>query len=138
LVTRGFRLKHVVGWGRAGDQLVVTMHYIGGILSVNRYKTREGAVKSQVQRWMEDLAWAVSFEWRKKRLEPPIRVRLDGYFKDPRVPDLHNLHKVIGDALENGLGINDREFRFEDGEVRVGVHEPVLRITLSSLEVSDD
>ena len=76
---------------------------------------------------MNDLAWAA------KRLRtipvPPLRIKVSGYFRDGRsVPDLSNLHKVIGDALKVGLGVDDRHFRFEDGEVVTGADEPKIVI----------
>lgn len=131
-------LENVVGWGREKDTLMVTMKYIGRILSVNYYRTQNRytgglVIRHKVERWMEDLAWVVEFELGKKPPKPPIKILVEGYFKDNRsVPDLANLHYVIGNAVQNGLSINDREFRFQDGDVKVGLHEPVIKITVGA------
>jgi len=67
-------------------------------------------------------------------VKPPLIIRLSGWFKDWRsVPDLHNLHKVIGDALQQAFFVNDQLFRFEDGEIAVGTHDPMLRIEVEIL-----
>ena len=67
---------------------------------------------------------------------PPITIRLYGKFRDNRgkrkiyVPDLANLHKQIGDAVEAALGIDDREFRFVDEGYEQGEPEPHLIIRI--------
>lgn len=45
----------------------------------------------------------------------PVQIAVSGRFKNERsTPDLANLHKLIGDALEMALGINDKHFCFHD------------------------
>lgn len=100
----------------------IRIPYIGGILSVNRYKYKGGIhTKREVKNWMDALAILTNNEMRKLEICPstfpthPIKIHLSGIFKDNRVPDLANLHKVVGDALEMALDINDKHFRFIDG-----------------------
>lgn len=95
----------------------ITMPYIGKVLSVNHccygggYR---GRLREEVREWMSILAGKTSFippTFRSK----PVTIKLWGTFRDRRsTPDLANLHKVIGDALAKGLGMNDVDFRFVD------------------------
>ena len=79
--------------------------------------------------WMEELGWLIKSshieEWKL-----PLSVRCDGQFQDKaHQPDLSNLSKVILDAIEETTGINDRDMRWQDGEVEYGT--PTLRITIT-------
>lgn len=109
----------------------VTMSYIGGILSENAYKFQTRGTKPFVKLWMNELA--------DKVRELPVdksdtyEIRLFGKFWDERRPDLSNLHKVIGDALEKGLGVNDKHFLFVDEGVSLGHIDPELVITIRGL-----
>ena len=81
---------------------------------------------------MDELGWLIKSshieEW-----ELPLRVRCDGVFKDKRSqPDLSNLSKVILDAIEETTGVNDRDMRWEDGDVSYG-DEPRLTITIKEV-----
>ena len=92
-----------------------SMPYIGGVLSVNRYKHKGGIyTKREVKQWMDALAILANNNLRKEKVKVPVIIHITGLFKDKRVPDLANLHKVIGDALETALDINDKHFRFVD------------------------
>ncbi len=125
------RLENVLTWKVDGRKLMIDMEYIGGVLSVNHYKYQGRFTKPSVRQWMDELALVISQIARDKKFKPPVTIKVDGFFADQRAtPDLHNLHKVIGDAVEQGLGINDRDFRFQDGEVEIGANKPWLRITL--------
>ena len=110
----------------------VVMPYIGGVLSVNSYKIRgRGGVqtnktKPEVELWMAELASKV----KGYRTDGNLTVELFGRFCDNRVPDLPNLHKVIGDALKEGLGVDDRDFRFVDLGYDTDYDRPTLEITL--------
>ncbi len=88
----------------------ITAMYIGGDLSVNRYKIKDRTghatkkTKKHVEAWMEDLAETVrSHKDLHSVVGRPVTVKLSGKFRDERFPDLHNLHKVIGDALGPAL-----------------------------------
>ena len=110
--------------------IVVEMDYPGKELSVNHYKNRY-YTKPETKAWMESLGWLIkSFhieEW-----DLPLKVRCDGRFKDKRSqPDLSNLSKVILDAIEETTGVNDRDMRWEDGDVSYG--EPTLWITIREM-----
>lgn len=107
----------------------VMVPYIGGILSENTYKFHlTSGTKPVVKRWMRDLAEKV------QELQIPksdsYEIRLFGKFTDDRRPDLSNLHKVIGDAIEKGLGANDKNFLFVDVGVSLGHVDPELEITI--------
>lgn len=112
--------------------LEVNMPYIGRLLSVNYYKIRgrngvqTNKTEPAVELWMTELASKVrGFQFGKT-----LTVELEGHFKDGRVPDLHNLHKVIGDALSTGLQRNDKNFEFVDLSYGIGNVEPYLTIRL--------
>lgn len=110
--------------------VTIGMPYIGGVLSLNRYKYKGGIyTRPEVKNWMEALGWLVKGshieEWKL-----PLTVRCDGVFKDKRSqPDLSNLSKICLDSLEEVSGVNDRDMRWEDGDVTYG-NEPRLVITI--------
>lgn len=110
----------------------VTMPYIGKALSVNYYKVmgkggrRTNKTRPEVEIWMQQLADAVKELAPPEMFGHPVIVSLWGEFRDERCPDLHNLHKVIADALESALGINDRYVKFEDAGYVAGVGNPKL------------
>jgi len=111
----------------------VVMPYIGGVLSVNDYKVRgKGGVatnktKRVVEIWMGELAEKV----RGSGFGRNLKIELFGHFYDDRAPDLHNLHKVIGDAVKEGLVVDDKEFKFIDLGYDTGHNRPTLDITLT-------
>ena len=112
----------------------VVMPYTGYHLSVNAMKIvvkgrRTHRNFSEVDDWMFQLALKVSHL--KGQLKPPIKVGLFGKFRDERRPDLHNLHKVLGDALEEGLGINDKDILISDEGFELGYLDQELVITIS-------
>lgn len=110
----------------------ITTIYFGD-LSCNNYKIPGTRVtKPRVKKWMEALAQAIKDC--KPEMTPPITIKLSGRFRDSRYPDLSNLHKVLGDAVEMGLGINDRYYKFLDGSVETGCLNPELDIEVEGIE----
>ena len=116
--------------------VAIGMPYIGKVLSVNHYlgKRRDGGfyVKQEVKNWQEMLGWLIKSshieEWKL-----PLTVRCDGVFKDKRSqPDLSNLSKVVLDAIEETTGVNDRDMRWQDGDVSYG-DEARLIITIQEV-----
>lgn len=110
----------------------IVMMYWGG-LSVNRYKIgKTKCTDPKVKKWMSILAQVI--KGYSSELQPPITIKLSGRFRDERYPDLSNLHKVIGDAVQMGLGINDKFYRFVDGEVTTGCLNPEIEIEVVGVE----
>ena len=115
-------------------KMQVVMPYIGKALSVNYYKiVGKGGVKTnrtrpEVTIWMRQLAERV----KRFPIHPgdPLVILLHGRFVDDRAPDLSNLHKVIGDAIRDGVGVDDKSFKFVDLGYSIGYPRPVLEITL--------
>lgn len=113
----------------------ISMPYIGYVLSVNGYQVvgRGGRktfkIKRQTEIWMGILTEKVQ-KLKPQTLGLPVIVKLEGHFTDERYPDLHNLHKVIGDAIKVGLNIDDKYFQFEDGESLTGYSDPTIEITI--------
>ena len=114
----------------------VTMQYMGGILTDNNYKIGKTKKKTRplVILWMDELVGKV----KALNVEEAnnYSIGLYGKFWDERRPDLANLHKVIGDALERGLGVNDKAFFFTDKGYELGIFEMELEITIIPVEVS--
>ena len=110
----------------------VVMPYIGFHLSVNAMKImrrgRRGPNFPEVDDWMSELASKV--EHLRDKLKLPIKVRLFGRFRDERHPDLHNLHKALGEGLEMGLGVNDKNMLISDEGFELGHMNQELVITL--------
>ena len=115
----------------------ITVPYFGD-LSCNNYKVvRNGratiTTKPEVKVWMAKLAYKVEY---RQKIEPvdlsgEIIIGLWGHFRDRRIPDLSNLHKVTLDAISVGLGINDKFFRCLDLGVSTGSIEPTLDIYIT-------
>jgi hypothetical protein len=126
----------------------IEMSYTGRVLSVNSYKVRIGKritskTRPEVTAWMKELAskvregglsqWCDESALSSQHLQAPsLTISLYGKFYDGRVPDLANLHKVIGDAVAMGLGVDDRNFKFIDLGYSTGWVKPVLEITIET------
>ena len=141
-VLAGFRLMATLkAWEDSNllksSTMLITMPYVKD-LSVNSYKImgRGGrhttATKKHVVVWMNELADKIrEHELFNEFFGTPVNIRLKGYFKDDRAPDLHNLHKVIGDAVEPAIGVNDKNIGFEDLGYDTGyISNPYLEIEL--------
>jgi len=111
----------------------IMMPYIGGILSDNQYKFLSKRNKPIVTMWKKELAMAVEI-WNIPKAEA-YEIRLRGYFRDERRPDLSNLHKVIGDALKKtttqvGLGVDDKFFKFTDIGYSTASADPEIELII--------
>jgi len=112
--------------------ITIEMQYIGAVLSVNHYKFRY-YTKPETKAWMEALGWQIKGahieDWKL-----PLTVRCDGRFTNKRSqPDLSNLSKVVLDAIQEATGVDDRDMRWQDGNVTYGT--PTLFITISETGV---
>jgi len=107
----------------------IAVPYIGGVLSENAYKMPTRGTKWVVKRWMEDLAEKV------RELDIPkaesYEIEVLGRFTDERRPDISNLFKVISDAVEGGLGVDDKHFRMVDKGYKTGYLDPELIIAIT-------
>ena len=120
---------------------VIVLPYIGRVLSINHYRYRRtGPIRRETKRWMDDLAQRVADLWAKQDAPSILYVKLSARFRDRRsAPDLANLHKVIGDAIEAGLAkagkpLDDRYYRFEDEGFTTDKHqEPQVYIVLEGV-----
>ncbi len=133
------RLENVLGCATGSgkgqlNSIQVVMEYNPNC-SKNAYKTRDGYIKSDVRRWMDDLAWMISAWSRSCKFEwtPPLKVLISGTFKDKRAcPDVHNFIIVIADAIQEGLGINDRDYAIETVLPNIDpTVEPRIAITIT-------
>ena len=111
------RLENVLGWAYSPttNELTVEMSYLGGILSVNRYKWGV-FTRPEVRQWMDELAFIIRVMVNSQGLkfDVPLKVRVGGQFKDKRsMPDADNTLKIIGDSVSMGLGIDDKHFIYE-------------------------
>ena len=113
--------------------LEVEMPYIGKALSINYYHLRFGTrittkIRPEVTLWMSQLTEKV----KGFKHEGEVRVNVFGKFCDGRVPDIHNLSKVILDAIKVGVDLDDRHINFSTNGYGTGYAKPVLVITLES------
>ncbi len=119
-------------------QETIRIDYPGDCISVNHYLGRRKGGGYYVK--PETTAWKTEFQWLLKRLHLedwrlPLLVRCSRYFKDERsAPDLSNLSKIILDSIEELTGMNDKDFRWRDGERLLGYKEPYLLITIKESE----
>ena len=136
------RLDSVMGCsvrtrGEGGPQIVVEMEYLPQ-LSSNRRLTRnrysgDTVLRYDVEKWMEQLAWMIGVLRNGSNLEfkLPVKVVLAGEFPNRKVPDVHNFVKAVCDAIEDGLGINDKFYSVDCGAAKVVPGcEPKLIITI--------
>lgn len=91
---------------------VIKMPYIKN-LSVNHYKFNGGKfTKPEVKEWMNDLVVLIKnchvTDWKL-----PLKVTISGTFKDGRIPDTHNILKIICDSVEDATGLNDKFYSTE-------------------------
>lgn len=113
-------------------EVTVRMEYIGSALSVNHYKIAGRFTRPEVKDWMAQLGWQIKTK-RIKTWKLPLVVTCSAVFKNNRRPDLHNLAKVILDAIEDATGVNDRDMRWHDGDVKFG-KKPELIIEIREAE----
>jgi hypothetical protein len=111
----------------------ITVDYIGGVLSDNSYKFLTKGTRPFVKRWMRELSEKVE-ALSIPILDIPVVISIFGRFTDDRRPDLANLHKVIGDAIKVGLGIDDKDFIFRDRGWSLGNSEQELDIFIEGEE----
>lgn len=116
------------------NRAVINISYPGSVISINHYK-HGWYTKKECRAWMDGLGWMVK-EYHIETWLLPITVKVSGVFKDKRsVPDLHNLLKVICDAIEAVTGINDRGYRTETGDAVIDkTKEPELTIEIEEVK----
>jgi len=117
------------------NEIQISIPYPGDVISVNHYRgrRRDGGeyVKAEAQAWMDALGWMIKQhhieDWRL-----PLDVNCDGVFRDlNNCPDLSNLSKCTLDAIEEVIGINDRNMRWHDGTPTIDkARPPELTITI--------
>ena len=111
------RLENVLGWGYSPttNELCIEMAYLGGVLSVNRYKWGI-FTRPEVRQWMDELAFIIRAMVNSQNIKfsLPLKVQVDGQFINKRaMPDADNTLKIIGDSVSMGLYINDKHFVYE-------------------------
>ena len=114
---------------------VFRMPYVPEI-SKNSCKFSTGGIKPHVRKWMDDLAQRII-----KANVPPLSnyvVGIHGHFLDERRPDIPNFFDIVLDAVEDGLGINDKFFRARDDGYETGYVKPELVITIEGVEPLSD
>ena len=106
--------------------MIVTMPYLAEV-SKNSHKWRKTrGTKASVKSWMNLLAI---------RAEPAkgfqkYNIGVKGFFWSENRPDMQNLTEVISDALQEGLGVNDKHFRFRDDGYELGYSDQRLEISI--------
>ncbi len=125
-------------------QDIVTIDYPGSCISVNHYLGRRKGggyyVKQEAKNWMEEFMWLLK-PLHLEDYKLPLEVTCSGWFKDERsAPDLSNLSKIIMDSIEELTGINDKDFRWHDGQRVLMAHRkappPYLLIQVKESEES--
>ncbi len=114
------------------------INYPGNCISVNHYLGyRKGGgrfVKQETRDFQEELGWLVK-TYHLEDWKLPLTITCSGCFKDKRsAPDLSNLSKVICDAIQEVTGINDKDFRWQDGTREIIDHLPNPFLTISIQE----
>ncbi len=129
--------------GAGGPQITVEMEYLkpdkgpsplpdNRRMTRNRY-TGQTVLRSDVLKWMEQLGWMVRALMNSSNISfnLPIKITLGAEFPTKVYPDLHNLVKVVCDAIKEGLGIDDKFYSVDVGQPWVvACCEPKLIITI--------
>ena len=119
--------------------MVIEMPYLREA-SVNSYKIvgkggrHTNATKPSVIAWMCELADRI-------REHPdfteyygsPCSIYVKGFFWDDRAPDVHNFFKVIADAIEPAIGVNDKYLKCIDENYETGHERQKLVIRLETI-----
>jgi hypothetical protein len=100
--------------------MLVIVPYPGSVISDNNYKIHgTDFTKPVVKKWQEVLKELIIRHPKYSKFTgKQFIIRLSGTFaSEASVPDLHNLHKVIGDAVKKVDGIlDDKYFGFDDSK----------------------
>lgn len=112
------------------QEIVVCMPYVGRILSKNYWKFPNGGTRPVAKKWAEELAAKI----RELNVLPTkvgsYRISICGHFMDERRPDIQNLFDLVSDAVQDGLGVNDKYFTMVDNGYETGYLKPELVITI--------
>jgi len=115
-------------------QEAIQINYPGNCISVNHClgKRKGGGyyVKPETKAWKEEFQWLLK-KCHLEEFKLPLEVTCSGWFKNERAaPDLSNLSKIIMDSIQELTGVNDKDFRWRDGDRTIGAKEPFLLITI--------
>ena len=117
------------------SKIEVAIPYIGSVISVNHAYIHGRFLRPAAKSWRDVLAMIVKMEMAEKEigdLTPPLTVMVEGRFRNWRsAPDLHNLHKLIADAVQMATRINDKHIRMADGERWASSEEPMIFVEIS-------
>jgi len=126
------RLKGVINVGvalkgDAGPSIRIEMVYLPTASSNRRLtRTRRGfghvVLRHDVRNWMDQLAWTARTYAIASELafHLPLLVTFQLVFPSRQhLPDVHNFHKAVCDALQDGLGINDQHMLTRDLEEEI-------------------
>jgi len=109
----------------------IRMSYIPEV-SKNSCKFRTGGIKPKVRWWMKDLASKVSAA--NIPSSKNYVVGICGHFRDERRPDIPNFFDIVLDAVQDGLGVNDKFFRARDDGYETGYLKQELIITVEGVQ----
>ncbi len=111
----------------------IVMPYIGRVLSKNYYKFPRGGTRPLAKSWKRELADKV----RNLNIVTDslgiYRVGVRGHFSSESRPDIQNLFDLISDAVQDGLGVNDKRFVVVDDGYETGYLKPELIITIERI-----
>jgi hypothetical protein len=106
-------LDNVKRYSVGDKDMVVCMEYKSEC-SKNDYKTRDGYIRRDVKKWMEQLSWVLRMLMLRHRtkFDKSIRVEINCCVDGTgRLPDTQNFIDVISDAVEHGLSVNDQQYK---------------------------
>ncbi len=116
----------------------IPMDYPGWSISKNGLwngGNRRFGMNKEARRWKDDLAAAVrSYLQLNGILVPqaPVHVEVGARFYDRTMAlDLHNLSEIVCDAVQDGIGIDDKHFTFSTREPEFAHMMPEIRVSIS-------
>lgn len=121
------------------------MPYIGMCLSKNhmwRGGSRRYGMEREAARWKAELATSVQMTLianRVRSAHPPVHVEVGARFVDRgHSLDLQNIGEIVCDAVEEGTGVNDREYTFATTRPEFSDKAlPEIRVTVT-LDVEEE
>lgn len=114
--------------------ITVWAPYPGKVISANHMRyPNSSRLRPEAAAWQASLTRVirVRMNYLDIVLAPPVHIRLTGRWKNRRSAcDYDNLHKIIGDSIKAAIEIDDKHFRWHDGEPLFGVEDPGIDIDI--------
>lgn len=70
-------------------------------------------MRDEASQWKELVCWEAKKQWKGEPIQGPVKIQFEIFFKDKRRRDISNTLKLMEDALEEIVYIDDKQIYFE-------------------------